>query len=177
MPAGRPVRRNPYRIPFEDYAVVGLTDTHGKIQAVAVIDREDLDRVLDRGRWYRNPAGYAQCRDGTLMHRFITGCPKGLVVDHLNRRRLNNRKSNLRVCTPFENALNNPTAVGRRRQGGLRNVYWDEARQVWRVRFQVQGHRYYLDDCKTLAEAAAAAEDERSRIIGAFYLADPATVL
>jgi hypothetical protein len=53
----------------------------------------------------------AQVRDGykcttLLMHRLLTNCPKGKVVDHLNHDGLDNRMANLKVCTYSENMLN-----------------------------------------------------------------------
>lgn len=41
-----------------------------------------------------------------MMHRFIAQPGRGLVVDHINGDPLDNRRSNLRVCTQGENARN-----------------------------------------------------------------------
>jgi len=40
------------------------------------------------------------------MHRFIMGGPKGLIVDHINRQTLDNRRENLRIVTHSENMKN-----------------------------------------------------------------------
>jgi hypothetical protein len=40
------------------------------------------------------------------IHRLITDCPKGMEVDHKNHNPLDNTRSNLRICTPFQNKCN-----------------------------------------------------------------------
>lgn len=40
------------------------------------------------------------------LHRLLAGTPKGMWTDHINGNTLDNRKENLRICTPQENARN-----------------------------------------------------------------------
>ncbi len=48
------------------------------------------------------------------LHHFLIGCPlTGLVVDHIDRDKLNNSRSNLRVVTQMENMANSRRAVNR----------------------------------------------------------------
>lgn len=49
----------------------------------------------------RNPR-----RGFIYLHRAIVGCPEDLFVDHANGDTLDNRRSNLRICTRGENARN-----------------------------------------------------------------------
>ena len=82
------------------------------------LDDEDYER-LGGERWHvtasKTTAGKRYVYAGrfesatkkmTLMHRVITGAPKGLVVDHINGDTLDNRRGNLRVCTASENLKN-----------------------------------------------------------------------
>jgi len=72
------------------------------------------------GKWYVSNTGYARktlnyikengepSSKALLMHREIMGLSPGdgLEVDHISGDRLDNRKCNLRICTPNENSLN-----------------------------------------------------------------------
>ena len=80
--------------------------TQGKHALVDDADYESLNQL----RWHYSNRGYAQ-RNGTLMHRVIMATPIGLDTDHINGDKLDNRKSNLRICTRQENCLNK---VGKR---------------------------------------------------------------
>ena len=40
------------------------------------------------------------------LHRYLTKCPNGLVVDHINHNPLDNRRENLRIITMRGNAVN-----------------------------------------------------------------------
>ena len=104
------------------------------------VDQNDVP-LINQFTWYLNPDGYwssGRNEEGKtkhyLMHRLIMNCPKGLEVDHINGDKLDNRRSNLRICTRQQNARNitvkkqNATSVYRgvslnRQQGGRYN-YW-----------------------------------------------------
>lgn len=60
-------------------------------------------------KWYLNNHGYVQGKlDGktVALHKLVCGSKKGLVVDHINRNKLDNRSCNLRFVTHRDNLLN-----------------------------------------------------------------------
>lgn len=73
------------------------------------VDAKDLYKVSKHGWYYKD--GYAVTsikRKRVRMHHLIMGKPtKGYQIDHINRDRMDNRRSNLRFVTDAENAKNN----------------------------------------------------------------------
>ncbi len=85
---------------------------------VAIVDSEDYAEVSQH-KWYAwwNPAtkSFYAVRNsrpkGTLpqriyMHRFILSAAPPAWVDHANHDTLDNRRSNIRLCTPSQNMCN-----------------------------------------------------------------------
>jgi hypothetical protein len=66
------------------------------------------------------------------LHRIVAETPTSMVTDHLNHDRLDNRKSNLRVCIQASNAKNRSTAD--------RGYCWDKSKDEWIVRI---GRKFY----------------------------------
>jgi hypothetical protein len=82
---------------------------HGRF---AVIDTEDFERVKDYS-WHLSGNGYVLAimpdrkkKTHFLLHRVIMDPPSDMVIDHINHDTLDNRKTNLRICTQRENMQN-----------------------------------------------------------------------
>ena len=77
----------------------------------AVVDDADFP-VVSNINWSINNYGYAFSsrkigEKHILMHRMIFGdTASGIIVDHVNGNKLDNRRSNLRVATKSQNAAN-----------------------------------------------------------------------
>ena len=79
------------------------------------IDTDDFEKVNKYkwfycsgyvARWTTKHENNGGKRKRILLHRFLTDAPEHLVVDHIDGNPLNNSKSNLRVCTYYQNYLN-----------------------------------------------------------------------
>ena len=57
--------------------------------------------------------------------------PKGLVVDHINGNTLDNRRSNLRVCTQSQNLMNSKKPSNNK--SGFKGISWHKSSKSWQV--------------------------------------------
>lgn len=76
---------------------------------VALVDDDDFER-LNQFLW-KEGNGYAYTNISNkivMMHRMIMGLQRGdgLQAHHIHHNKLDNRKSQLKVCTPLQNSHN-----------------------------------------------------------------------
>jgi hypothetical protein len=140
--------------------LVPLRDRKGAPRAYALIDPEDAPRVL-KYRWSLRSIGReseypSAVIDGRTvsLHAFLCPAPTGMCVDHKNGWRLDNRRSNLRVASPGENAQNQHARVGSSR---YRGVCWDKARAKWIAYGTLNYRRQTIGRFDSEDEAGAAA--------------------
>lgn len=157
-----------------DAAYLTLTTGKGIVVGEAIIDLDDLGRVLAAGRWYGqwNPQAntyYVRCNRSRplLLHRFVMNAPSGTIVDHLHHETLDCRKSVLRVCSHTEN-MQNRKGAHKNSKSGIRGVYWDNRKAKWRVEVRAHKTRHYLGDYDDIEEAARVAAEARTQLHGDF---------
>lgn len=107
----------------------------------AFIDSEDSE-YINQWSWGCNSSGYAYRRGGNpaksiYLHQVINKTPKGMTTDHINRNRLDNRKSNLRSVTWSENRIN--TGLFKNNTTGHKGVSWETSVQKWTVGIGING--------------------------------------
>ena len=123
-----------------------------------LVDDEDYEE-LNQWKWrFDNLAVIRQIwnkrekRGITLsMHREIMKPLKGMVIDHKNHDRLDNRKSNLRICTQSQNLMN---IISNRGSSKYKGVYRHPINNVWIACIRLNSKGYNLGSFKTEKEAA-----------------------
>ncbi len=135
---------------------------------VAIVDAADYE-WLSRHRWFAKGrqgkyyAGRSVRGKIIMMHREIMKAPPGMVVDHIDGNSLNNRRSNLRICTPRQNG-HNKRFTGN--VSGFAGVYPHGKR--WRVIVQDRSKTVYSAVFDDKVEAAKARDRKAVELFGQF---------
>jgi len=90
-----------------------------------------------------------------ILHRCITNCPRGKVVDHKNGNTLDNRKSNLRICTIAENSKNQKKTYNGK-TSVYKGVYLKNKRNKYVAEICANRVKHHLGYFETEIEAAEA---------------------
>lgn len=147
----------------------------------ALID-DDLADHISQHRWNLMPdgcparrvrsQGKIQCE---FMHHLVLARKPGLLIDHVNRRRSDNRRENLRYATPGENACNNSMNIGN--TSGYTGVGWYPRHKKWISHIMSNKVNYTIGYFESKEEAAIAYNIRAQQLHGAFaHLNDPALI-
>lgn len=151
---------NDYEEEDDNTITIILRDKHGREKARTLIDKEDLEGVINNGYTWScfqakgDPYAVSNSSKGRVyLHRFIMNTPKGMVTDHINHNTLDNRKCNLTNATLSQNQQNRKGAR-KGSKSGIRGVSWDNKNQDWVV--VVKGIYYgrfkNIEEAKELAK-------------------------
>ena len=141
--------KNKYR-ETEDYIEVVLEHPDTEREVVSKIDKEEFKHVK-KHTWRLTKNGYATNRMVGYLHRFILKPEDDLDVDHVNRDKLDNRKSNLRECTRSQNMMN--TTLRSNNTSGVTGVSYCKQTKKWSAMIKINYKTIWLGRHATLDEA------------------------
>ena len=142
---------------------------------VAIVDDADFE-WLNKLKWQYHYRGYAYSATylgggranpkykKLWMHRLVTDCPEDKIVDHINRDKLDNRRSNLRTCTQSQNQMN--SKIRESNTSGYRGV--NKQGERWMARIRMNGKRLFLGLFDTPQEASKVYELAAKKHYGEF---------
>lgn len=142
--------------------------------SVSVDDRDF--NFLNQWRWsfwnlkggdlfYAVRQDYKTKRD-IRMHRLIMNCPKDKQVDHINGNGLDNRRSNLRICSVAENQRN--SKVHKDNKSGYKGVSWNKEKKKWHVCIRIGKENKSLGYFISKIDAATAFNKTAKKYFGKF---------
>lgn len=134
---------------------------------VALVDAADFD-WLSQWSWCAVPASdggtfYAQRSGNRRMHNAIMLPQRGQLVDHINRNGLDNRRSNLRLCSFRQNMANRSFKPG---VSGYRGVY--RYRDRWSANISFNGRSKVIATFDNPTDAARAFDAAARQHYGEF---------
>lgn len=122
-------------------------------------DESRFDKICNI-KWYPSYEGkivstpYLIDHHGKKLHAYLVDCPKGHEVDHINLDTLDNRLSNLRICTHQQNQCNQP--LQRNNTSGVTGVRFYKPRGKYVSRIKVGQKDIHLGYYPSFIEAVQA---------------------
>jgi len=131
-----------------------------------LIDAEDFEKIKNES-FCLTLKGYVYSGKNKLLHRMIMNAPDGMDVDHINGDKLDNRKSNLRICTRQENLMN--VAKKKNNTSGFKGVCFDKQSQKFKAQIRIDGKQKFLGLFEKAEDAHEAYKKAAVKLHGEFH--------
>lgn len=120
-----------------------------------IVDDADYE-YMSQWKWRLHKDGYAYRtgKPNVYMHRLINKTPQGMITDHINRNKLDNRRANLRTVVKAENQRN--TKIFATNTSGYKGVSWSKVMNMWQAYIFKNNKKInlgYFEDVKKAAKA------------------------
>lgn len=156
---------------------IAMSGKKGKGKYVLIDD--DIFSTASKYRWYLSRDGYAVSnstnhdvtRKTIWIQTLVLKIKKGMRRDHINGNKLDNRRKNLRYCTPAQNIVN--SKIQKSNNSGYKGVCWykpkNEKIGYWYVQLSLNNKRIYLGRYKNKLEAIKIFRKEAKKHYGEYY--------
>lgn len=158
-------------IEHEDYAEIIVRNKQGDIKGKAIIDLDDVERCR-RFRWgmYANGYFYGNINKTfrIRLHRFILGLnawDKSNEVDHINRNKADNRKTNIKIVNHSDNNKNKKPNYSKTVNTNNDNVYFDKRYNSYYGRYGFKGCTYTTNYYKNREDALDAINEIKRNLM------------
>ena len=137
-----------------------------------LVSAEDYEEFVDGYKFNLDNKGYVKYSgtkdglNGKLLHRIIMDDPEDLIVDHINRNPLDNRRDNLRIVSIQENSMN--LNMRKTNKSGITGVCWDKNVNKWVAKITYKYKRIHLGCFDNLEDARKARKDAEMKYFGEF---------
>ena len=145
-----------------------------KDESSFLIDAEDLAKISEIS-WFKGKRGYPightsrKLKDGhkTIpVHKKILALTESCDVDHISGNKMDNRKSNLRICTHQQNMFNQK--MRSTNTSGFYGVSFHSSAGKYEAYIHVNGKKHYLGIYGSLKDAADARDRAAVRFFGKY---------
>lgn len=156
----------------QSYRLIPLTQGQ-----FAIVDQEDFD-WLNQWKWCASWSPDSQSfyamrmtneggkRTSVYMAREIKHAPKGVLVDHVSRVTLDNRRFNLRFASKGDNQHNQKKR--KTNTSGFKGVSWDSVNNKWVAQIQINWKNKKLGRFDNIEDAAEAYRQAARQLHGEF---------
>lgn len=160
------ITQNDYEFVDNQYVVGYTNNTHKQF----IFDIDDYEKVK-KYHWYEESNGYIRSsgkkkEDRFHIHRLIMGFPEGMNIDHINHNTFDNRKSNLRVVTASQNAMNRIKSSNN--TSGISGVVWVKNRNKWKSQIKLNDQLIFLGEYDKFEDAEKARKQAEEKYFGEY---------
>ena len=164
-------RQNSYELINDEY-YIGYTQSGKEFY----FDKEDY-KLVNQYCWdIDNSNGYVKTIDrinntGKLyLHRLVMNCVKGdgVIIDHIDRNRVDCRKNNLRIVNNSQNNMN--SCIRSDNTSGVKGVYWNSRKNKWGVEISANKKNIFLGYYDKLEDAEIARKNGEEKYFGEYNI-------
>lgn len=155
-------------VELDDHAVMTIvSETHGEFKVK--IDLEDVKKT-QLLKWVINTGNrgmhYVFNNKGLLLHRYLMNAPSGKDVDHIYGDTMDNRKSQMRICSRSENMSNSKHYINN--TSGHKGVTWHKKTERWMAYIKVNWKQKTLGYFGNIEDAVKAREEAEDKYFGEY---------